>query len=194
MLGVWQFGALAQTNGVPGTLDPTEAITRLREGLVESFNKGDLDRLLSHLDTNVVVTWQNAEVSLGREGVREYYHKMMRGERPIVSEVKASPEVLGRHVFGDWAVSWGRMNDVFRLTDGTELAFDSRFTATIARRGDRWQVIAFHASVDAFDNAVLTTAIKKVGRTVGWLGAGVGVLLGILFAKLFGRRRNAKET
>jgi hypothetical protein len=186
--------ASAQTNGVPATVDPTEAITRLRDGLIDSFNKGDMDRLLTHLDTNVVVTWQNAEVSQGREGVREYYNRMMRGERPVVREVSAKPEVLGRHIYGDWAVSWGKMNDLFRLTDGSDFALDSRFTATIARRGEVWQVTAFHASVNAFENPVLTTAMKKVGRTVGWVATAAGVLLGVVLTKVFTRKRNVPSS
>jgi len=188
MLLILQNALFAQTNNVPAALDPTEAITRLREGLIDSFNRADLDRLLSHLDTNVVVTWQNAEASLGREGVRDYYNKMMRGDRPIVRNVQANPEVLGRHVYEDWAVSWGKMNDVFSLTDGSELPFDSRFTATIARRGDHWQVTAFHTSVNAFNNPVLNSAIKKVGRTVGIVGSIAGVILGLILTRIFRRK------
>lgn len=191
MIAVAERAGFAQTNGVPAAVDPTEAITRLRDGLIDSFNKGDMDRLLTHLDTNVVVTWQNAEVSMGREGVREYYNRMMKGDKPIVREVSAKPEISGRHIYGDWAVSWGKMNDVFRLTDGSDFALDSRFTATIARRGEVWQVTAFHASVDAFENPVLTTAMKKVGRMVGWIATVAGVVLGIALTKIFSRKRDA---
>jgi ketosteroid isomerase-like protein len=182
--------AFAQTNAVPATVDPTEAITRLREGLVDSFKKGDVERLLTHLDTNVVATWQNGEVSRGREGVRDYYNKMMKGDRPIVKEINVNPEVQGRNIYGDWAVSWGKMNDDFKLTDGTDLPFNSLFTATIARRGDEWRVTAFHASVNAFDNPVMRIALKKIGRTAVWAGTAGGVVLGLILAKLFRRRKN----
>ena len=37
--------------------DPLKAIGVLREELVDAFNMGDLDRLLSHLDPDAVVTW-----------------------------------------------------------------------------------------------------------------------------------------
>src|SRR6185369_7724843 len=132
-----------------------QAITKLREGLVDSFNKGDMDRLLSYLDTNAVVTWQNGEVCEGPAAVKAYYERMMKGDHPIVSKVTADPKVLGRHVQGDWAVSWGNMNDNFVLADGRELPLNSHFTATIVRRGDRWLVSAFHVSVNAFDNPVM---------------------------------------
>jgi ketosteroid isomerase-like protein len=181
--------AWGQTTPVPASVDPTEAITRLREGLVDSFNKRDLERLLSHLDTNVVVTWQNAEVSKGPEGVRAYYQKMMSGDRPVVRSVVAKPEIEGRHVYGDWAVSWGNLNDTFTLNDGKELPFNSRFTATIARRGDRWLVTGFHASVNVFQNPVLTLAAKKLGLIVGIACLLLGAVLGLLLGRFFARRR-----
>jgi ketosteroid isomerase-like protein len=182
--------AFAQTNVVPASVNPTEAITRLREGLIDSFNKGDMDRLLTHLGTNVVVTWQDGEVIQGREGVRQYYNKMLKGDRPMFREVTIKPEVLGRNLYGDWAVSWGKMNDDFKLTDGTDLPLNSTFTATIARNGDEWVLTAFHTSVNAFENPVMRLALKKMGRIAVWGGTAGGVVLGLLLAKLFRRRKN----
>src|SRR5262245_21751789 len=104
---------LAQTNSADD-----KAIARLREGLIDSFSKGDIDRLLTFLDTNVVVTWQNGEVCEGTAAVKAYYNKMMKGEHPLVSKVTSEPKILGRHIQGDWAVSWGELNDHFLLSDG----------------------------------------------------------------------------
>jgi ketosteroid isomerase-like protein len=178
----------AQTTAVPAGTDPVEAINRLREGLVSSFNRGDIDGLLSHLDTNVVVTWQNGEVSHGTAGVRAYYDKMMKGDRPIVKQVTCAPEVTGRHLNGDWAVSWGNLNDHFLLTDGSDLPFNTRFTATIARRGERWVVTAFHASVNVFSNPVLTTALKKAGALFGGAGLILGSILGLVIGRVVFRK------
>src|SRR5689334_2069850 len=75
-----------------------QAIDHLRQSLVDSFNRGDIDRLLTYLDTNVVVTWQNGEVCEGTTAVKAYYERMMKGDHPIVSKVTAEPKVLGRHV------------------------------------------------------------------------------------------------
>lgn len=180
--------ASAQTTTVPAAVDPLEAINRLREGLVASFNQGDIDSLLSHLDTNVVVTWQNGEVSLGTAGVRAYYEKMMKGDRPIVKQITCAPEITGRHLNGDWAVSWGNLNDRFLLTDGSDLPFNTRFTATIAKRGERWVVTAFHASVSAFNNPVLTAALKKAGFLFGGAGLVLGGILGLILGRLVFRK------
>lgn len=178
----------ATTTGVTSN-DPTQAITLLREDLIDSFNKGDLDRLLSHLDPEVVITWQNGEVCHGPEEVRAYYNKMMTGPQRRVEKVSADPKVEGRHIYGDWAVSWGAMNDHFVLSDGSDLAMNSRFTATIARRGDVWKVTSFHVSVNAFDNPILGLAEKKVGGWALAIGIVAGALVGLLIGVLIARRR-----
>src|SRR6516225_9777980 len=144
--------AMAQSN--QGATEVEEAITRLRPGLVDSFNHGDIDRLLTFLDTNAVVTWQNGEVCEGTAAVKDYYNRMMKGDQAVVSKVTSDPKVLGRHMQGDWEVAWGELNDHFILTDGRDLPLNSRFTATVAKRGDVWKVSAFHASVNAFNNPI----------------------------------------
>src|SRR5262245_24479163 len=90
----------------PTDSEVDQAITHLREGLVDSFNQGDVDRLLTYLDTNAVVTWQNGDVCEGPAAVKAYYERMMKGDHPVVKKVTTDPKVLGRHVSGDWAVSW----------------------------------------------------------------------------------------
>ena len=45
----------AFAQGDASNADAEQAIARLREGLVKSFNDGDIDRLLTFLDTNAVV-------------------------------------------------------------------------------------------------------------------------------------------
>jgi ketosteroid isomerase-like protein len=172
--------------------NPTRAIGLLRAELVDAFNKGELDRLLSHLDPDVVVTWQNAEVCRGPQAVRAFYERMLVGPDRVVRRISANPTVDDRHVYdGAWAVSWGNMHDEFELNDGSTFRFDSRFTATIARRGEAWKVVAFHASVNAFDNPILGIAAKKAGTWAGIIGAGVGAVVGAIVGVLAGRRRRA---
>ena len=172
------------TPGAVVAADPTEAINLLRRELVDAFNKGDLDRLLSHLDPDCVITWQNAEVCRGPEAVRAYYNKMMTGPDKRVEKVVADPKVDDRHVYGDWAVSWGSMNDRFTLTDGGELTFNSRFTATIAKHGDAWKVTSFHVSLNAFNNPILALAAKKTAMWSLFFGAIIGAVIGLVIGVL----------
>ncbi len=186
--------AHAQVITRPMETETEQAITRLREGLVDSFNRNDIDRLLTYLDTNAVVTWQNGEVCEGTGAVKAYYERMMKGDHPVVSKVTADPKVLGRHFQGDWAISWGNLNDRFVLTDGRELPLNSRFTATIARRSDRWLVTAFHASVNAFDNPVMSLAAKKVSMFAGIAGLVAGLLGGVIAMRLLRRPKGGGGT
>jgi ketosteroid isomerase-like protein len=180
----------AQTT-ISGTTEDDAAIIRLREGLIDSFNRSDIDGLLGFLDPDVVVTWQNGEVCQGPAEVKAYYDRMMKGDKPIVRKVTASPKVLGRQFHGAWAVSWGELNDNFELTDGRQLNFNSCFTATIAKRGDRWLVTAYHASINAFDNPVLSLAVKKVATIAVLGGAVAGLLIGLVLARFLRRPKGA---
>jgi ketosteroid isomerase-like protein len=185
--------AVAPAQAAATDTEADQAITKLREGLVDSFNKGDMDRLLSYLDTNAVVTWQNGEVCEGPAAVKAYYERMMKGDHPVVSKVTADPKVLGRHVQGDWAVSWGSLNDQFVLTDGRELPLNSRFTATVVKRGDRWLVSAFHVSVNAFDNPIMALAIKKILMIAGIGGLVIGGILGAVIMRMLRQRNSAAK-
>lgn len=174
----------ADTGGVE------QEIAKLREGLVNSFKQGDIDRLLTFLDTNAVVTWQNGEVCEGTAAVKSFYDRMMKGDHPVVQKISSDPKVLGHHVQGDWCVSWGDLNDHFLLTDGRDLPLNSRFTATIARRGDRWLVSAFHVSVNAFDNPITRVAVKKTAVLVGLVGLIAGCLVGLIVVRLLRGSKN----
>jgi ketosteroid isomerase-like protein len=183
--------APAQTLPAVTEPDGLRAIHLLRGELVDSFNKGDVERLMSHLDPDVVITWQNAEVCRGPQAVKAYYGRMMSGPNRIVSELSANPVVDDRHVYGDWAVSWGNLNDNYVLNDGSTFRFDSRFTATIARRGEVWKVTSFHASINAFDNPILKVVGKKVGTWVG-IGCGLGgIIIGLVIGMVLRRPKAA---
>ncbi len=179
---------LAQTTQPVTTEDPTTAIGALRAELVDSFNSRDLPRLLSHMDPDVVITWQNGEVSRGPDEVRKYYDKMMTGPDRRVETIQADPKVTDRHVYEDYAVSWGTMNDEFVLTDGTRLKLDSRFTATIARRGAAWKVTSFHVSANVFDNPIMNYALKRTATITAIVAGLVGVVLGFFITKLVRRK------
>src|SRR5262249_5081294 len=72
----------------PAQEDPAHNELRaLKKQLTDAVNANDLDALLAVLDEKVVVTWQNAEVSRGPQQVREYYDRMMKGDKRIVQSI-----------------------------------------------------------------------------------------------------------
>src|SRR5688572_23729767 len=184
LLLIFALPSFAQNTPPSSNEDAATAINRLREGLVTSFKKGDIDTLLTYLDTDVVVTWQNGEVCRGPDAVRAFYQRMMKGEKPVVREIKSEPEVIGRQLHGDVAISWGNLHDHFVLTDGSDLPFNSVFTASIAKRGDRWLVTAFHTSVNVFENPVLGYAMKRAALWAGIIAGVIGLLVGVIVTRV----------
>jgi hypothetical protein len=150
------------------------------------------DTLLTHLDPDVVVTWQNGEVSRKPEGVRAYYDKMMTGPDRIVASVAIGPEVDElTHLYGTTGVAVGSSQDHFKLTDGRDFVMPTRWSATVVKKDGRWLVAEFHASTNTFDNPVLHIAMRQAALWAGVAAGVVGLVLGFVIARLLGRRSPA---
>ena len=165
----------------------------LKDELTAAFNKRDLDALLKHLHKDVVVTWQNAVVSRGHKGVRDYYDKMLVGDKSIVIDVKSAPTVAELSVLyggenAATAIAYGTLNDEYKLRDGLEVKLDSVWSATLVKEDGRWLIADFHASTNTFDNAVMTIAVKKTMTMAGGGGIAAGLLLGIVLMLVFRRK------
>ena len=170
-----------------------DRLRAVRAGLVEAYNKGDIEGILAYCHPAIVVTWQNGEVTKGRDELRAYYERMLVGDDAIVEELTADPQVdeLSTIYGGDVALARGSMNDNFKLKDGSSFAMNSRWSATLVKENDEWLVADFHPSVNAFDNGVLWMIVKRTA----WLAAGVallaGLIVGAVASRLFKRRQPA---
>ena len=189
-------GMLAMTAGAAMTQpveDPAHAELRaLRDGLVDAVNKKDVDALLRHLHPDVVVTWQNAEVSRKPEGVRAYLARMLQGPDRMVDDFSTDVAVDELTILhgGDTGISYGSSRDHFKLRSGQSFNLNSRWSATVVRYDGRWVVGAFHASVNLFDNPLLVGSQRlALGGSIGALV--VGIAVGYLIGRRRGRRASA---
>jgi len=194
--------ALAQDGApgspTPGSLDQPgvrdadashDELRALRDGLVRAINARDMDTVLSYLHPDIVVTWQNAEVSRGHDGVREYYRRMLEGPARIVKnfEFAVEPEELTILHGDDTGIAFGNSTEKFELTRGLSFEHHGRWSATLVKENGRWQLASFHASTNLFDNPLLSLARKS--RWLVGIGAFlVGALCGWL---VLGRRRRS---
>jgi ketosteroid isomerase-like protein len=152
-------------------------------------NSNNLEALLALLDDDVVVTWENAEVSRGPQQVRAYYDRMMKGDQRIVESVTIDPTVDElTHLYGDTGVAFGSSKDHFKLTDGRDFVFDTRWTATAVKKNGKWKVASFHASTNTFDNPVLWIAVKRVGLWAGVIAGVLGLVVGFITSRLLRKR------
>ncbi len=166
--------------------DPAHAELRAaRDGLLAGMNRGDIEAQLQFLHPNVVVTWHNAEVSRGRDGVRKYLDRMLNGPSKVVEKFGAEVTVdeLSILYSGDTAIAFGSAQEHFTLTGGKSFAFTGRWSATLVKDNGKWLVANLHTSDNIFDNPLLNAAT----RALWWVGGG-GLLVGLLGGWLIGRR------
>jgi hypothetical protein len=163
-------------------------LAELRDGLLDAFKGRDIERMLTFVTPDVIVTWQNAEVSHGTEELRAFIERMIVGPESVVSEVDGAPLVEGRKIYENQIISYGRMNDAFTLRGtGQKFPFDSRFSALIVRENGRLLLSGLHLSVNAFDNPILSGQVGVF--KMGAIGASLAALLvGVLLGRRFGRK------
>jgi ketosteroid isomerase-like protein len=164
----------------------------LRDNLMDAVNKGDIERELTFLTTNVVVTWHNAEVSRGRSGVRDYYNRMMNGPEKVVAEFHAEINVDELTIlYGEsTGIAFGSSVEHFKLTNGKSFDLKGRWTITMVKQDGRWLVAALHVSTNIFDNVMLDMLKNYARRAVVIVAAVTGVG-GLIVGWMIGRRRKA---
>ena len=158
----------------------------LRDGLVDAINKGDIERQLTYLHPNVVVTALNGEVSRGRDGVRAYFLKMTAGPKRVVDSFHCEVMVDELTILygAETGIAFGSAVQDYKLTDGLNLDVKTRWTATLVKEHDRWLVASLHASASLFDNPLLAMA----KRTAYWAG-GISLVVGLIVGLVIGGRR-----
>ena len=177
---------------LPGAEAPGEAthneLRALRDGLLAAINQGDLERELTYLHPNAVITWHNAEVSRGREGVRAYYNRLMHGPDKLVDRFSTEIAVDELTILHgeNTGISFGSSVEHFTLTNGSSFDLKGRWTTTLVRENGHWLVASLHVSTNIFDNVMLDLAKKYTLRA-----AGLGLLIGAILGWLIGRRRKA---
>jgi ketosteroid isomerase-like protein len=160
----------------------------LRDGLLAAIKKGDVDAQLAYLHPNVVVTWQNGEVSRGRDGVRAYLRRTLQGANKVVDSYSTEVNVDELTILygGDTGISFGSALDRFNLTGGTSLEVPSRWSAALVNDGGKWLIASVHSSTNLFDNPLLTAA-----KRLAYIAGGVALVVGLVAGFLLGRRRRA---
>jgi len=154
----------------------------LRTHVLDAIKAGDVERTLTYVHENLVVTWQNQEVCRGREGLREFYNRMgkdaFRGYK-----VDPMPDELTILYGGDTGISFGSSVAAYRLF-GREYEFRNRWTATLVKENGRWLLASYHVSNNTLDNPLVNIAKRAL-----YLAGGVGLIVGLAFGLLVARRR-----
>lgn len=176
----------AVANYIPPSVEAE--LKLLREGMVSAFKRRDFDTLFTFVTPDIIVTWQNGEVTKGKDQLRAYNERMLVGPTSVVSEVDGDPVIEGRKFFDDHIISVGNMHDSLTLrATGEKLPLNSRFSALVVKQNGRYLLSGLHLSVNAFDNPILHGAVW-IYKSLAW---GVG-LVALLVGFLLGRRCRKK--
>ena len=157
---------------------------------MDAIKKQDIEKELTFVHPNVVVTWHNAEVSRGRDGVRAYLARMLTGPNKVLAAYTADLTVDELSILygGDTAISWGGGVEHFTLASGRTIDLPARWSATLVKENGTWLIAAVHASDNLFDNPMLNMA-KTFAFWVGVIGFVVGAIVAAAIVMIVKRRR-----
>ncbi len=176
--------------------DPAHQELRdLRTKMQDAMNGGDVESLLENVTEDVVFSTMNGDVVRGKDGIRDYFNKMLSGADSPVKSVKTAfeaddltilyggslgePEVAG--------VAFGHSDDQYVLKDGTEFTVSPRWTATMIREPDGWKIASFHYSVNVFDNPIMNKMRSSLAK-IASVAAVLCLVLGFVFGRLSARK------
>lgn len=171
-----------------------EELRALREDAIDAINKNDIDRLLRHVHPDAVLIAPNvnpgAEVVRGKEGVKDYFAKMLSGPNRRADKVTVELTVDDRQILsgGKAAIAWGSSRDTYKMRDGSEFVMVTRWSCTLVKEGGKWLIVEFHVSANPFDNPILNYITTRIILWSSAIAGGVALLVGLLLGWLIPRK------
>jgi len=169
------FLSVAQAEEDPHAAD-REALRGILGNMVIALNKHDFDLTAKNLHPNGIVTYYNAEVTVGHEKSREYFNRMIAQSNAVVKEYHLKGDVSAPALFyGDTAVAYGTTEEYFKLAEGLEFTLHGHWSSTMVKSAGEWKIVILHFSANLFDNPLLNAAKK-----LQWIIGGATFLAGML--------------
>ena len=141
--------------------DPVhEELRALRTEIITAITRGDINTVLQHVHPNVVITWQNAEVCRGQQGLKQFFERM--GKKSFKGyKVPPTPDELTILHGENTGISFGETVAEYNLL-GKNYEIKSRWTATLVKEKGKWLLAAYHISTNTLDNPLLSAAKKAL--------------------------------
>lgn len=174
-----------------------EQIRQLRDAMIKAINDNNVDALAELVHKDVVLTAQDGEklaTIRSREGVRDYVTRLLTGPDAGVKQITIKPTVDELTILhgDDTGVAYGHSTDHYVLADDSEFDLPTRWSATIVKDDDTWQIASLHVSSNLFDNPVLD-AISKYAMLAAICTGLLGLVVGFVIARLL-KKQPANST
>lgn len=184
---LWTLCILVFSLTVNAEVDPHQTdrqqLRVILNDMKQALNQLDFSQAAKHLDENGVITYYNAEVTVGYEQAKQYFDRMLKQSNAIVSEYSLTGDVSAPALFHDnSAVAYGTTEETFKLAEGLEFTLNGHWSATMHKRANNWKIVNLHFSANLFDNPLLRAA-----NSLQWLIGIVAFLAGLLCFYLLNR-------
>ncbi len=174
--------------GLARAQTPDSEATALAAALADAVGAADFDRAGAMLTADAVVTYQNGDVSRGRDATVKYVRELFNGKGALIQAYSGTPAVTGSAVLDDATrVVTGSSTDSLTLSSGAPMVLETRWTATVVRRDNTWQIASLHLSTNMLDNPIIEK-MKTTSYLLGAFGLVMGLTIGIGIAALLRRR------
>ncbi len=182
VLSILLFSMATHAEDDPHKADREQLRTILGD-MEKALNQQDFSQAAKYLDENGVITYYNAEVTVGYDQAKQYFDRMLNQSNGIVKEYSLTGEVSAPAFFhGDTAVAYGTTEETFKLTEGLEFILNGHWSVTLHKKAGDWKIVNLHFSANLFDNPLLGAAKK-----MQWIIGVVSFLAGIIGFYLFTR-------
>ncbi|HKS25055.1 MAG TPA: hypothetical protein VJZ76_19830 [Thermoanaerobaculia bacterium] len=156
-----------------------------------AVNGGNYDAMLPVLSKDVRATTITQESFSGHAGVSAYFKKWF-GPGAFLKKLEmklTADDLTELSADKTWGIVRGSAIETYTLADGRVYPMPTRWTATVAKEADgHWRLRAIHFGTNFLDNPILDEA-KRKAKEYTMLGAGGGLLAGLVLGVLIGRRR-----
>ena len=163
-----------------------EQLDQTKTEIFQLFNQGKYaDIAEQHCHPEITCMWNDGTRSKGRQGVVDFFAKL----KEFIDVIQVNPTTAERAIYenGKYIVSIGALGDSYEMASGNSFDLNSSWMATLVYEDDKWQLISFASSTNAFDNPVIDGFLML--RTA--VSAGIGLLVGVVLTLLFRRKKKA---
>ena len=163
-------------------------LDKFREELFHAFNTGDYPAMLErYCHKDIIATWQDGTTSEGHAGVIAEFDKLKQFIDKMTVDASTDKRLILND--GNVAISSGEMKDHYVLGRGPSVDLNSRWSATLVKENDRWLLISFSASTNAFDNEVITLYLTSQKYLVSAIAGIIGLVVGVIASRVVGARK-----
>ena len=187
---VWGCSAVPSLGQVDDPISPTldAELDEFRLGLFTKFNEGKYEEMLQqYCHPDVIATWQDGTSGQGYDAVLAEFEKLSK----FIDNISVQPDTDLRLIYTDgrMVVASGNMRDKYALARGVDVGLKSRWTATLVKENEKWLLLGFSASTNAFDNEVISLYLRNTTYVCVGIAAVAGLIFGIAGTLLVARRK-----